>query len=488
MSDAITRNESLLKSIADGTSSSLKPITREEQYLAYIAGETNSFPLEPITREEAFLDKIAKNGAGGGGSSINVQPLTVTENGTFDAPEGQAYDPVIVNVASGGGAELNIAYGDTAPEDTSKLWVKTTQPSAVKVSSGLTLAPETITKLSATRTDNKKSKELCSLPIDDKIYLAGGVGGTFSNDIRYFDILTQTFGTISATLPVKDLIDCATTTFGSKFYLLGGYSYSPKSTSNSVYCLDTDTGVTTTLSATFPSARRYMGYATVGNKCYMFGGSGSEGNATIFCFDAENETLTQLSTVLPTGGTNWAASADGTIIYLITTNPSKDILAFDTETEKISVISTHTLSEGSAQRLQSYANKIYWRGYLYCLGAGYSTNSTSKYIVVNVADGTLRYSASSYTFLNQTCACSVVNDIVYVFYETEVATFKLPTDILLDTNTLQIQSASSNKFNLINTDTAQVEIGVNKVYKGNADGIAEEVEASLHNGTSWVTI
>lgn len=97
MSDAITRNESLLKSIADGTSSSLKPITREEQYLAYIAGETNSFPLEPITREEAFLDKIAKSGVGGG-SSINVQPLIVTENGTWDAPEGQAYDPVTVDV------------------------------------------------------------------------------------------------------------------------------------------------------------------------------------------------------------------------------------------------------------------------------------------------------------------------------------------------------------------------------------------------------
>ena len=390
--------------------------------------------------------------------------------------------------SSGGGAELNIAYGDTAPEDTSKLWVKTSEPSAVKVASGLTLAAETITKLSATRTGNNKTKELCSLPIDDKIYLAGGVGGTYSNDIRYFDIVTQTFGTISATMPVKDLVDCATTTFGSKFYLLGGYSYSPQNTSNSIYCLDTETGVITTLSATFPSARRDMGYATVGNKCYMFGGSGSEGDATIFCFDAENETLTQLSTGLPTGGTNWAASADGTIIYLITTNPSKDILAFDTETEKISVISSHTLNDGSGKRLQQYANKIYWRGYLYCLGVGYSTNSTSKYIVVNVADGTHRFSDSSYTFLNQTCACSVVNDIVYVFYETEVAAFKLPTDILLDTNTLQIQSASSNKFNLINTDTAQVEIGVNAVYKGNSEGIGELVEAALHNGTSWVTI
>lgn len=35
---------------------------------------------------------------------------------------------------SGGGGELNIAYGDTAPEDTSKLWVKTTEPESVEIS------------------------------------------------------------------------------------------------------------------------------------------------------------------------------------------------------------------------------------------------------------------------------------------------------------------------------------------------------------------
>lgn len=34
----------------------------------------------------------------------------------------------------GGGGELNIYYGDTAPTDTSKLWVKTTEPESVEIS------------------------------------------------------------------------------------------------------------------------------------------------------------------------------------------------------------------------------------------------------------------------------------------------------------------------------------------------------------------
>ena len=34
---------------------------------------------------------------------IGKQPLSVTENGTYNAPNGKAYDPVTVNVSGGGG-------------------------------------------------------------------------------------------------------------------------------------------------------------------------------------------------------------------------------------------------------------------------------------------------------------------------------------------------------------------------------------------------
>jgi hypothetical protein len=94
----ITRKTALLNSIAGGESANITPITREEQYLSYIAGESNSYPSEPITREEMYLDKIAKSGVSGGGSGINVQSLNVTENGTYRAPSGVAYSPIFVDV------------------------------------------------------------------------------------------------------------------------------------------------------------------------------------------------------------------------------------------------------------------------------------------------------------------------------------------------------------------------------------------------------
>lgn len=47
-------------------------------------------------------------------NEITVEPLTVTENGTFTAPEGTAYNPVTVNVAGGGTANWVSATGNVA--------------------------------------------------------------------------------------------------------------------------------------------------------------------------------------------------------------------------------------------------------------------------------------------------------------------------------------------------------------------------------------
>jgi hypothetical protein len=59
-----------------------------------------TIPEYPITREEMYLDAIAKGGGGGG--DVTVNPLSVSENGTYTAPSGTAYSPVTVDVAATG--------------------------------------------------------------------------------------------------------------------------------------------------------------------------------------------------------------------------------------------------------------------------------------------------------------------------------------------------------------------------------------------------
>lgn len=75
------------------------PQTRTEQYLAAANGQSVTLPT-PKTREEIYLNEIATK-MQGGGSSVTVEPLSVTQNGTYTAPSGKAYSPVTVAVPEG---------------------------------------------------------------------------------------------------------------------------------------------------------------------------------------------------------------------------------------------------------------------------------------------------------------------------------------------------------------------------------------------------
>ena len=60
---------------------------------------------------------LAKAIGGGGGSSIEVEELTVSRNGTTTAPEGKAYSPVVVNVQPPLQQKTVIANGDVTPDE-----------------------------------------------------------------------------------------------------------------------------------------------------------------------------------------------------------------------------------------------------------------------------------------------------------------------------------------------------------------------------------
>lgn len=58
----------------------------------------------------AYVDGVKITGTGSGGGGVTVSPLSVTANGTYTAPSGEAYSPVTVNVSGGGGAS-NVVTG-----------------------------------------------------------------------------------------------------------------------------------------------------------------------------------------------------------------------------------------------------------------------------------------------------------------------------------------------------------------------------------------
>lgn len=79
------------------------PGTYELPFTASWSGDSNNHTLTYT---------VVGGGSGdSGGSSITVEPLTVTSNGTYTAPTGKAYSPVTVNVptSSGGSDTIGIA-------------------------------------------------------------------------------------------------------------------------------------------------------------------------------------------------------------------------------------------------------------------------------------------------------------------------------------------------------------------------------------------
>ena len=112
MSEPVTRKEQLLSAIAKG-GDIISPVTREEMYLAYMAGDTSIVLPEPVTRKEQFLHQACLSG-GSGGVEINNQDKTITENGEYTADAGYTgLGTVTVNVpTSGGGSAPSAKWND----------------------------------------------------------------------------------------------------------------------------------------------------------------------------------------------------------------------------------------------------------------------------------------------------------------------------------------------------------------------------------------
>lgn len=93
---AQSRNEAILQSILGEDVELQEPRSRIEKLLLRLLGE-DVIPEAPQSRIEELLTEIIDRG--GIGPAVDVMALDISKNGTYQAPEGTAYDPVTVNVS-----------------------------------------------------------------------------------------------------------------------------------------------------------------------------------------------------------------------------------------------------------------------------------------------------------------------------------------------------------------------------------------------------
>ena len=152
-----------------------------------------------------------------------LQTKTTTVNGKVTPDENYVgLKEVTVNVRGGG--ELNIAYGNTAPEDTSKLWIKSEEPS--NISFPVVWKPEQIVEgiIDTGTTLPTAANNIGMAAVGTKIYLFGGSSSSgYLNTIQVFDTTNNTIQTLSTKLPTA-VSGIGVAAVGTKIYLLGGYS------------------------------------------------------------------------------------------------------------------------------------------------------------------------------------------------------------------------------------------------------------------------
>lgn len=405
------------------------------------------------------------------------------------------YAPAIENIQSGGGAQLNIAFGENPPEDTTKLWVKSEEKNDVTV----TQSSEWIFHRVSDTKLPEASDAFPSVTVGSKIYMFGGTSSTLINTIRVFDTKTETITTLSSKLP-SAVMSPAVALVGTKAYIFGGTTTSAATTTISKF--DTETETRTTLSVKIPKALKYPWAVAVGTKIYLLGGqvnSTSTYSQTIYEFDAITETIRALDYTLPVGINRVGAAAIDANIYVFggytSTGSIKSIVKIDTLTGDVQTL-TCTLPKAT-----SWTTAAVIGTKIYLFGGEVASSYGSDYLnTINVFDTVTETISTLGSRLNRSCITNigVVGETIYVFggftggldskwYDTidvyNMSGFKYLNQLVLTT-----EGTTSHQVTLINSENRTLQTSIGSVYTGSANGTCTKIPAYVYENGEWVEI
>ena len=393
---------------------------------------------------------------------------------------------------SGGGSELNIAYGNTAPEDTSKLWIKSEEPN--NISFPVLWKPEQIVEgiTDTGKTLPTAANYIATATVGTKIYLLGGYSRNGSvKTIQVFDTTNNTIQTLSTTLP-QAMYAMGIAAVDTKIYLFGGNGYNDGRL-NIIQVFDTTNNTIQTLSTTLQQHIDSLAAAAVGNKIYLFGGynNNSKPTTTIQVFDTTNNTIQILSTTLPQAMYAMGIAAVGNKIYLFggqTNNNSRldTIRVFDTSNNTIQTLS-RTLSQSTdGINAAAVGNKIYLFG-----GKPNNTSYLNKIQVFDTSNNTIQTLSTTLPQAASGIGTAAVGTKIYLFggigssYLNTINLFTVNVP-LSSNDIIVVQEYYARTFKVLKAPT-EVEVAVKYVYKGDQN-LAKLIDAYLYDGANWVNV
>ena len=400
-------------------------------------------------------------------------------------------NPVSIGAAGGGG--LNIAYGLTPPEDTSKLWVRMEgKPDFVEVStSSLQSAVDSVSTARQELTNSRISPGAGYL--NGKIYI---LPSTTNEATEVYDIETDTITQFGNILP---FYDGATVTWNNSIYLLSS-SYS--SFKGKVYKYDETSNRGQFVGNMAVSATMFP-YALYGSVVYMLGGY--DNITSIQAYDLETNTATIIGT-MPNSMYGGAGALLGNIIYVLggtlrnSSRPVNSIFAYDITTN-VFTTTTQTLSKVTTWNCAaSVNNKIYSLG-----GWGSAVGTDDYYNTITEYDpSTGSVVVKDVLLPNRVVRATAVevNGTVYIIGSGTAGGdngrhiyIYTPKAHLLNNRLKLFATNYANKStqpvtSIVNTKNALIDLFFSSAYIGDAQGYAKKQLAYVYDNVQqkWISL
>lgn len=398
-------------------------------------------------------------------------------------------DKKTLTVAVEGGAEMNVAFGDTEPDDTSKLWIKTAETENVQVKANVEHLLRGKMESDVAQLP-KPAESMGSAVVGDNVYLFGGRAAMheYLDGIYIFDSKNKD-GRYSKSSLGDMLCGMSAEAVGNNVYLFGGNT--DYSEYNGCQKYNTETEELTTIQVT-PYQFSYMASSVVGNKIYLFGGKNSNtgiNSKAIYIFDAETETAQLLDNVFQNEIMYATAEAVGDKIYIFGGKSSyvvyNTIYEFDTKTNKLT-----TLDVTLPRKMNSMCSAVFGKNiFLFGGWDDTSADTSNRILVFNTENKSIKFDKSYVPVFAMCMSAESIGDTIYLFgggdsrYFDSIHAFNLSVDIPAS-HVLIESGVSDNTFNIL----PNVEIGVKNVYLGNADGLGERVDAYINKNGFWTNV
>lgn len=427
---------------------------------------------------------------------MNEFQINMDGGSTIRLPTAGKYCDRDILVTAEGGAELNIAFGETPPEDTTKLWVKTDKPNRVVISP--TCDETEIEGVDAQKMSRKLpvyNERMCCGAIGNKIYMFGGNRTSYySNPSSYcYDLESDSIVALPSDLKFPKINTGGKgVVVGKKIYMFGGYDTSGGSVSTDIWCFDEDEMTLKTIGV-MPNPLYDISCAMVDNIVYIIGGmKGGSASNGIYTFDTNSHEIGEFPVGLVASTCRAGVAVIGTNIYVMG-GTSTTVQCIDTLDKTVVSVGalTHRAYGGTAIALgskilvfggQEQSNKSPKNTIL-----RYDTITNDCTLENETLDtglsnaGSVAIDGNLYLLGGATSITGTVNTIYCV-------SFILPAYIVNNGELFVKFQTNRATYNLMDLKGVELNLPLHSAYKGNTENIGKQVEMMTYNGESWVTI